>query len=374
MKKPVKDNYCRMEGYFFHLIIMIISIFFVRPSFAQEVMVAKLSESELAAVLPVLKAETSENDKFINAIVSQQDRHYSLFLDINSGKTDPLEWLKKYSKHIIVPQGSRYLPACSREVSVKSKELFKDSESLLKPSAVPTAVFTFGKDFPAINKGFFGETMTNEKYSKLLENPYNTTDPSVDELRVFIKDVNSFYTKNDFYVDYSPWGFLPVGTAFSFYHREDEEHIAGSINIFDFSLLDPSYPEVLKQCKQYVMGPVIEIHAESKLLDEIFSNQDNIIPVDENTRNSLKKAGITEERYALIKVSLMMARADSENPDAIEVPDFEFVPTTEEEKETARIIGQMKADALARKSNVIIYNRHKAELDPILDMMPHELY
>lgn len=364
----------RESGYLFLVLFLTVSRFFVNPANAQEMMVAKLTGSELSAVLPILKAEVTGYAKLTNAVASEQDRRYHLFLDIKSGKTDPLDWLQKYSKHIIVPPGAKYLPACSREVSIKSKELFKDSELAIKPSAVPTAVFTFGKDFPAIDKQLLGESMTNETYNKFMENPYNASDPSVDKLRLFIKDANSFYTKSGFSVDYSPWGFLPVATAFSFYHREDEEHISGFINIFDFTLLDPAYPDVVEQCKPHVMGPVIEIHAEYKLMDEILSSPGINKSTDENTRNSLRKTGITEDRYALIKISLVRARTDSENPDAIEVPDFDFVATTEEEKEIAKTIAQMKADALARKNNISIYNKFKAELDPILDILQQYMY
>lgn len=369
MKSSEKEGFFKSGRNLSRLTFTIVLSLLVRPASAQEGMVAKLSENELAAVLPVLKTEITENEQLINTVASEQDRIYNLFLDIRSGKTDPLEWLKKYSKHIILPQGARYLPECSREVSTKSKELFKDSESGIKPSALPTAVFTFGLDFPAINRQSLGENTTTETYNRFMENPYNANDPSVDKLRIFIKDVNSFYTKNGFTVDYSPWEFLPVATAFSFYHPEDEERVSGFINIFDFSLLDPAYPDVVKQCRQYVMGPVIEIMAGNKLLDEIYRSPDNNKPASEITRSSLKKAGISEERYCLIKASLLRARIDSENPDAIEVPDFEFQPATIEEKETARIIEQMKADALARKWNVTLYNRYKAELDPILDIL-----
>ncbi|OFY60484.1 MAG: hypothetical protein A2V50_04145 [Bacteroidetes bacterium RBG_19FT_COMBO_42_10] len=374
MKIPIKKMNYRKSGFVFLVLFLTASIFFDNPAKAQEMLVAKLSDSELSAVLPVLKAEAAGYTKFMNAFATAQDRSYQLFLDIKSGKTDPLDWLKKYSQHIIVPPGAKYLPACSREVSIKSKELFKDSELVIKPSAVPTAVFTFGKDFPAINKQLLGESITNETYNKCMENPYNATDPSVDKLRLFIKDVNSFYTNSGFSVDYSPWEFLPVATAFSFYHREDEEHISGFINIFDFTLLDPAYPDVVEQCKPHVMGPVIEIYAEYKLLDEILSSPDISKSTDENTRNSLKKAGITEDRYALVKASLIMARRDSEFPDGIEVPSFEFTPTTDEERELAKIIETMKENALARKANIAVYNRYRAELDPILDNFEQQMY
>jgi len=63
----------------------------------------------------------------------------------------------------------------------------------------------------------------------------------------------------------------------------------------------------------------------------------------------------------------MKARADSEYPDGIEVPEINFTPTTAEEKENAKIIAAIKEDALARKSNVAFYLKHKAELEPVVE-------
>ena len=216
--------------------------------------------------------------------------------------------------------------------------------------------------------------MTNESYNKFIENPYNATDPSVDKLRSFIKEVNSFYTKNGFSVDYSPWEFLPVATAFSFHHPVDEEYVSGLMTIFDFTLLDPAYPDVVKQCSPNIMGPVIEISADRRLLDKIFGSPVNNKSIDENTRNSLKNAGITEDRYAMIIASLMNARTDSEFPEGIEVPSLDFTPTTQEEKEIAKTIAMMREDALARKSNITIYNKFKADLDPILKILQQNMY
>jgi hypothetical protein len=48
--------------------------------------------------------------------------------------------------------------------------------------------------------------------------------------------------------------------------------------------------------------------------------------------------------------------------------------STEEEKEIPKIISQMKADALARKNNITIYNKFNAESDPILDIIQQYLY
>ncbi len=332
-------------------------------------MVAKLSDAEIRTVIPILKTEIAGYAKLMKGMEKENDIKHQLFLDIQSGKTDPLDWLKQYSKHIIVPPGAIYLPECSRSVSIKMSELLKE-EPGIRSSAVPTAIFTFGKDFPAINKHLLGDDIAADSYNRFVENPYDATDPSVDKLRLFIKDADLFYTKNGFSIYYSPWDFLPVATVFSFSHPEDEEHISGFVSIFDFTLFDPLFPDVIKQCRSHVMGPVVEISVDQKYLDEILSSSDITMANDEDYRNSLKNSGITEDRYALVKASLIIARRDSENPEGIEVPSLDFTPTTLEEKEMAKVITMMKEDALARKSNITIYNKFKTELDPILDCLP----
>lgn len=331
-------------------------------------MVAKLTEAEIMTVIPFLKAEAARYTNYVESTEKLIELKYQLFLDIQSGKTDPLEWLQKYTKRIIVPPGAIYLPDCSREESIKGWEIFiEDEESGGKPTAVPTAIFSFGKDFPAINKHLLEDNITNESYNKFTENPYDDTNPGFEKMRSFIKEADSFYTKNGFSIHYSD--FLPVATAFSFSHPLDEGVISGFLNMFDWTFLDPSHPDVLKQCRSYIMGPVIEIRAKNELLDKFVGSVAENNLNDKNKGNSLKKAGITEDRYGLIVGSLLMVRRDSENPEGIEVPSLDFTPTTREEKELAKAVEMMRHDALARKDNVKLYNKLRTELDPILDIL-----
>jgi hypothetical protein len=351
------------KNIFLTLILSASGLFF-NCLMAQE-MVAKLTDTEIRSVIPILKEEYAGYTKMVQVVETELDVKHQLFLDIQSGKTDPLNWLKQHSKHIIVPPGAVYLPACSREASIKGWEFFEDDGSYLKPSAVPTAIFSYEKNFSAINSKLLGSTVTQESYSKFMENPYNTNDPSYAGIESILKDAESFYLKNGFSASYG----LSYGTAVSFYHPDDEEYISGVVYNLNTMLLDPTYSDVVKQCRSHIMGPVIEIKAEYKLLDKLFGSPDIGPSINGNTKNSLKKAGITEDRYAMVKVSLIKARQDSEYPDAIEVPSFDFTPVTDEEKEMAKVFESLKQDALARKSNIIIYNKFKAELDPLIDTM-----
>jgi hypothetical protein len=316
--------------------------------------VAKLTESELSAILPILKAEVAGTTKAIDAFASEMDRKRQLYLDIKSGKIDPLDWLKQYSKHILVPPETKYEPACSRAVSLGGT-IYDQGLDETPLGVVPTAIFTLGKEIRSVNKQILGEPVTEESFARFCGSTNILSDQDYADIKTILDRAIGFYKKNGFVSNYVTLEDGPSSTEARFYHPEDEGYISGNIEHLDLMFYHPDHPENVKQCRQLPAGPRIEIKAEYKLIDKLFSSPDLSKSQDENTKNSLRKPGITEDRYALIKSSLKQARTDCENPDAIEVPDFEFTPTTAEEKETAKIIAQMKADALARKSNVPIY-------------------
>ena len=354
------------------VLFFIVVLLFIRAIVkAQEpiAMVAKLTESELSAVLPILKAEVAGTTKAIDAFASEMDRKRQLYIDIKSGKTDPLDWLKQHSKHILVPPEAKYETACSRAVSLGGI-IYDQGPDETPLGVLPTAIFTLGKEIRSVNKQILGETITQESFERFWANTNNLNDKDYADIKTILDRAIGFYKKNGFVSNYVTLEDGPSSTEAMFYHPEEEGYISGNIYHVDLALYNPNYPENVKQCRQHPVGPTIEIKAEYKLIDKLFSSPDFATSTDENTKNSLRKAGITEDRYALIKGSLKQARTDSENPDAIEVPDFDFTPTTAEEKETAKIIAQMKADALARRSNVPLYIKFKTELDPILDKMP----
>jgi len=338
----------------------LVSLFLCTFPVKTQDIVAKLTDAEVKTLIPIMKAEMAGYTKITSGIAGEQDLRYQLFLNIQSGKTDPLSWLKQHSKHILVPPGATYQAACSREVSYRNKFLLENPEEGFKPSAVPTALFTFGKE----------SGLSPENYKKFRENSIGLGDPPIEKIRSVVVDAETFYSGNGFSTD---WG-MSSGASISFYHPADEGRITGVVTIWDWIINITDDPQINKQCSMPVMGPVLKIEADYKLLDEIFSSPDISKSIDGNTGNSLKKAGITEDRYALVKASLVMARRDSEYPEGIEVPSFEFTPATQEEREIAKTINMMKENALARKSNIEVYNRLRLELNPILDKLEQMMY
>lgn len=350
-------------------------LFFIQTiAKAQEpvAMVVKLTESELSAALPILKAEVSGITKAFNAYSSEWVSKGQLFLDIKSGKTDPLDWLKQHSKHIMVPPEAKYEPACSRAVSLGGDTPLGRRNDDPRPEECPqgtqpTAIFTLGKELRSVNKQILGDPVTEESFARFWGSTNILTDQDYADIKIILDRVIGFYKKNGFISGYVTLEDGPSSTEARFYHPEDEGYISGNIEHLDLRFYHPDRPENIKQCRQLPAGPRIEIKAEDKLINKLFSSPDLSKSQDENTKNSLRKAGISEERYTMIKSSLCQARTDSENPDAIEVPEFDFVPTTEEEKAMAKTFAQMKEDALARKNNALIYLKFKSEIDPILD-------
>ena len=345
------------------IIVILVTNFSVSAS-AQNI-IAKLTESEIRAVIPILKAEVERNSTAANAMATYQDLRHQLFLDIQSGKVDPLDWLKQYASQIIVPPDAVYEPACSRAESIKYWEENEDNEITLKREALPTAIFSFVKENSSINTYLLGENITLESYQKFVFNPFNVDDPSYPKLHSILEKTRLFYVKNGYTASYG----LSGGSVLRYYHSEGEDDISGTVYNFNFSLVNPSFPDVIKHCRSHLMGPCLEIKAESKLMNKFYGHTGNHNPGEESVKGSLDKVNITEDRYILIKVSLSMVRLDSENPGRIEVPTSDFIPVTDEEKEMAEIINGIKEDALARKSNIDIYKKYKQELDTIIDYL-----
>ena len=370
MKKLLKPRKFKPDLIFPVLLLLLFRVSSEYAS-AQLNTVIKLTESDMSTLFPILKAETAGFTKTFNAIASSSDRRYQLFLDIKSGKTDPLEWLKQHSKHFIVPPEAKYEPACSRAVSLGSFAMMSDqelAEAKLMVSAIPTAIFSLGREIRTLSGLPAAANATQESYENIMQKLGSLTEQDYADIKAVMDKAIAFYTRNGFKAGYDILEDGPSRTTAHFSHPEEDGLISGKIYHFDPGLFNPYYPETVKQCRQHIAGPSIEIKAEFSLLDKVFSSGGEI-NLDENTRNSLKKAGISEERYNLFKASLMKARIDSEYPDGIEVPEIDFTPTTAEEKEDAKIIAAMKEDALARKSNVAFYLKHKTELDPVVEIL-----
>lgn len=346
-------------------------VLFPDSTWSQE-LTPKLSESEIKAVIPILKMEISGYDQLEKNIATEHNAHLELINGIKSGKIDPLEWLKQHSKYVIVPPGVVYQPACSRAASIAGwQRIIEESDSEvianLRPNVQPTAIFTFGKGIRAINKNALIKRSKNIDISS--ENKYDINDPSYKEMRSILENARNFYSKNGFSADYDM-----SGDNIMFEPRDAEGEISGVIVQVYYDAFAPDFPDVMKNCASLPIGPTIEIKAGDKLMEKVFrSIEVKIGTDDENIKKSLRAAGITEDHYAEIKGALIATRANSEMLEEQEPEPLKFTPTTPEEKkamqEYDKTVQIMKEEIRTKKNNIQIYKKYKADLDPILDIL-----
>ncbi|MBI5475870.1 MAG: hypothetical protein HY964_03960 [Ignavibacteriales bacterium] len=348
----------------YNLVILILIVVFNQQSIAQY-LTPRLTEKEVQSVIPILKSEIAGYSRFEGEQKTDRDRKRKLFEAFKSGKIDPLDWLKQHSKHVIAPSGAVYEPNVSRAVSIRGWDLPKDPEVPDLYYVLPTAIFTFGKEIPAINKYLLGKKITQESYKQFRENPFNMNDPSYKEIRSILEKTRTFYSGKGFSSDYSMDGYT-VG----FYPMDADEEISGTVWQVQIDLFDPLYPDVVRNSASHPMGPSIEIKAVDKLMEKVFQQADIKLGIeDSNIKASLKKAGITEDRYAEIKSALLIAREGSQNPEEEEPAAPDITPSTPEEKEAFRAVEQYREEIRAKKNNIRIYLKFKTELDPILDIL-----
>jgi hypothetical protein len=361
------DRYRR--GKTSYLVISLLVMGLPNGSAVAQLLTPKLSEGELRSVIPILKAEVAGFGQLEKGVKTDQDARRALFNDIKSGKIDPLAWLKQKSKYVIVPPGAVYERACSRAVSIRGWDSpgRQDPEiaDVLPPPVNPTAIFTFGKENPAINKHLLGKKITDESYTRFRENPFNMDHPSYQEIQSILAKAIAFYIDEGFSADYSQGGY-----TVNFYPRDAEGEISGIVWQVQIDLFDPLYPDVVRSSSSHPMGPSIEIRAGDKLMERVFKPVDTKVGMDDvNIKSSLQKAGITEDRYGEIKGALLIARSGSQNPEEEEPAALDFTPSTPEEKQAAQEIEKMRKEIRVKKDNIRLYNRYKAELDPILDVL-----
>lgn len=347
---------------------LIVSASFLCSAGGQE-LTPKLTEGELRSVIPVLKAEIAGYERLEKGINTERAAQQALFDGIKSGRIDPLKWLQQRSKYVVVPPGAVYEPACSRAVSIMGWDSpgRQDPEvaGILPPPVLPKAIFTFGKEIPAVNKHLLGRSITNESYARFRENPYTVDDPSYKEIRSILGKARAFYNERGFSASYSMDGY-----TVDFYPSDAEGEIAGVVWQVHVELFDPANPDVVKNSKSHPLGPSIEIKAGDKLMEKALkSGNAELGASDAAVKRDLQKAGISEERYAEIKAALVISRIGSQNPEEEEPAAFEMKASTPEERQAAQEIEKMRKEVRVRKNNISLYRRYKAELDPILDAL-----
>lgn len=233
------------------------------------------------------------------------------------------------------------------------------------PLLPPTAIFTFGKTIPAINKNALEKMRQNQDIAD--EKLYDTDDPSYAEMRSLLDRSRTFYSQHGFATNYNM-----SGEAVIFSPRTAEGEISSTVFQIYFAACSPYFPQLQQACAALPLGPGIEIRAGDRLLESLTNDGgDAGGPEDRDYRSALARAGFSQDRYAEIKAALLAARDNGDQPEEPEPPPLDLTPATPEERravrEYERTVLMMKEEAKNRRRNILLYRKYQAELYPILD-------
>jgi hypothetical protein len=308
-----------------------------------------LTDADVARYLPRLRAEAAAFTKNVRegrevtaAIVSRSEENEKLYTDIASGKVDVLEWLRAQSEYVLIPEGTLYSAECSRAVTGEG--------------AVPTAVFTFGKESP---------------YRDLLRRAASGDEGALAEFntRRGEEEARKRTTEEQATHDF-------VAGTIAFYRGRGFVDAEGSmLSIFITALVAPDrrvnvtvseanyYCGLLPRdtppaCSSLPTGPLLEI----SLAGESGADAAGAAANDTLAADTAKEK--PDPEYVRVKEALLLARIDADNLSQLEI---EIPPDAPAEAKAA--IASVAAEFAVRKANVLMYKRHEVELAPILDAL-----
>jgi hypothetical protein len=310
-----------------------------------------LTDADIERWLPRLRAEAAAFTKSVrearetsSVIASRAAEQEKLYADIESGKTDPLAWLRAHTRHAVVPDRAVYNAACSRAITMEGVPV--------------TAVFTFNMESPyrdLLRRAAAGDAAAVDEFNtRRGEEEIGERSAEAQATRKFITGILLFYYNRGF-VDAQV---LDRPVTVNFLVSPDS---SVAVTIWEENAYSGLLPRnIIRTCSALPTGPLIEITYEVKR------------GVDEAGGAAAAQAGAGEAGagstageksdpdYERVKEALFLARMDAANPSALE-----FEIPADAPAEAKAELAALAAEFAVRKANVIVYKRHEAELAPV---------
>jgi hypothetical protein len=298
-----------------------------------------ITDADVERYLPRLRADADAMESAIQksmevsaAIESKVARDEEFFADIESGKTDVLEWIRQQTEYALIPPGAVYSAECSRTVT--------------GDSAVPTAIFTLGKESPyrdLLRRATAGDSEALAKYQRLRgEEEIGERNPAAQANNDLVAKTVSFYKDHEFV---EPESMDRPGIV-TWLVPPDPSVLVSVWDVNPYAGVLPR--NILPTCSALPTGPTIEIEIRT-------------VP-EEEAPIAAEAEGLSDPEYERVKVALIMARIDAADTSAltIEIPP-DAPPAVKAE------LAAMQAEYAVRLANVAVYRRHEAVLAPILE-------
>jgi hypothetical protein len=297
----------------------------------------RLTDNLVQKMIPVLRLQVAQSQAALGQLdqrINQVNQFFNLIEDMKTGKIDPLTWMKGKSKFVIVPPDVVYKP----KLSCWTTSYLND----------PTAVFSFGVEAPdEVRKAARnGAEMTKLLYSG--SGLDFSKMPGGKKIADLAEETTNFYLNNKFS---GPKSKIFLDLLFS---SPDQ-----SVSVMFYYV---NFYAVQQPGETMADGPMIMLGINTQANEDIPEESTKQRIPEQNLKTALQKAGMTEEEYNAYLGSLVLARTDAMNPDALEIAvDFAQLPAEE-----VKTIKEMQNFNEIRKANILIYNRFAHILEPLL--------
>ena len=289
-----------------------------------------LTEQDLQRVLPVLRADKAGTERLARQAADREaleleraNRRQQAVALIAAG-TDPLEWLTGLATKATTPSTARYEAACSR--------------ALTASGGVPSAVFTFGIAAPsswlAVWKARDRSIPIGDR-SQAAAKP-GAQQPGATRPEQVAQQTRTFYSSREFEYqgELAPfeWQFL----------APDRKLSATVMGVNVLGRVDA--------CRDLPSGPMVVLKAEGQAFAKA-----PVQPGPATNRElaaARDAAGFSEAEYLNLKLQLLAARADAQDPARLKPA----AAATEEQQKPLAI----------RRENAEFYRRHAVVLDSLL--------
>lgn len=300
-----------------------------------------ITDADVERYLPRLRADAAAMESAMKrgfeasaAIQKKAEENEKFYADIASGNTDVLAWIRQHTKYALIPPGAVYSAECSRTVT--------------GDSAIPTALFTLGKESPyrdLLRRATAGDAEALAEYQRLRgEEEVGVRSAAAQAIHDLVANTISFYKDHEFVESESinrpvsvTWLVPPDPSVF--------------VSIWDVNPYAGVLPRnTLDICAALPTGPMIEIELRA-------------IP-EEEAPIIAEAEELPDPEYERVKEALIMARIDAADTSAltIEIPP-DAPPAVKAE------LAAVQAEYAVRLANVTVYRRHEAVLAPILESL-----
>ncbi len=290
-----------------------------------------LTEQDIRRLTPILQADKTGAARLAKqaqereALEAERAKARQAAVEKIDAGLDPFEWLTQISRDVTTPSTARYEAACSRAHPAASQD--------------PSAVFSFGIPAPPAWLRVWharDESVPIGDRTQSSERP-GAPRPGATRPEQVVQQTRAFYSSRQYQYEGEP-------APFEWQFLTPDRHV--SATVMGVNVLGRTEP-----CRALPTGPTILFKAEG----EAFVKGPQKTPATTNWElaEALQRVGIGESDYLNLKLQLLNAQADAQDPSRL----AGTTPATDEQRKALEI----------RRQNAEFYRTHEKTVAPLLE-------